>query len=395
MTRFEHLDILADDPILGLADLYARDTRPGKMDLGVGIYKDPQGRTPVMAAVKQAEQWLVDNEPTKAYTSTAGVQGFAEVLAPLLLGQQPGETHCVVQTPGGTGALRLMAEFLSRTASARRVLIGVPTWPIHASIFQRAGLQVSTYEHLTASGEFNLDGLLSSLEQAVAGDAVLLHACCHNPTGIDPTREQWRAILEVVQRKGLLPLFDMAYQGFGDGLDEDAWALRLFCAQLPEVLISASCSKNFGLYRERTGALRAHSDNLRNLQAVRSQIIDTARSLWSMPPSHGAAVVTCILGNDALKAQWLNELEQTRVRIDDLRQGLWRALQGAGVHEAFQTLAAQKGMFSNLGQTAGFVQALRERAGIYMVGQGRINISGLDPLRLDALAGELKIGLGS
>lgn len=395
MTRFEHLEILADDPILGLADLFARDTRPGKMDLGVGIYKDPAGRTPVMAAVKLAEQWLVDNEATKAYTSTAGVQGFAEVMGPLLLGQSHTAQHGVVQTPGGTGALRLMGEFLSRSGSAQRVLIGVPTWPIHASIFERAGLQVSTYAHLTPTGEFNLGALLDSIDQARPGDAVLLHACCHNPTGIDPTREQWQSILEAIQRKGLLPLFDMAYQGFGDGLDADAWALRLFCAQLPEVLISASCSKNFGLYRERTGALLVHSDNARNLQAARTQIIDAARSLWSMPPSHGAAVVTRILNDESLKTLWLAELEATRLRINGLRDGLCQALKHIDAYAPFHTLAQQKGMFSNLGRTPAFVQGLRERAGIYMVGQGRINVSGIDPQRLDALAGELKAALAS
>jgi aromatic-amino-acid transaminase len=272
-------------------------------------------------------------------------------------------------------------------------LIGVPTWPIHAAIFQRGGLSVSTYPYLTDSGEFNLAGLLASIEELQAGDAVLLHACCHNPTGIDPDAEQWRAILYAVQRKGVLPLFDMAYQGFGQGLDEDAWAVRLFCATLPDVLVSASCSKNFGLYRERTGVLLASCADSRNLAAIKSQLVDSARCLWSMPPSHGAAVVTRILSDATLNALWLAELEAIRSRVVDLRNGLCDALKAIDAYEPFQTLAQQKGMFSHLGRTTQFVADLREHSGVYLVGQGRINVSGLDPARLGDLAVALKSGL--
>ena len=397
MTLFHKLEILADDPILGLGEIFARDPRTNKMDLGVGIYKDPAGHTPVMQSVKQAEQWLADNEATKAYTSTAGVEGFDAAIGPVLLGTtfQLGKRHSIIQTPGGTGSLRLMAEFLARSASVTKVLIGVPTWPIHAAIFKRGGLEVDTYEHLDGAGEFNLDALLTAMEGLNEGDAVLLHACCHNPTGIDPDRAQWQAILEAVQRKRLLPLFDMAYQGFGDGLDEDAWALRLFCEALPEVLASASCSKNFGIYRERAGALLISCAEPRDLAAVRSQVIDTARCLWSMPPSHGAAVVTRILGNDALRTLWESELESMRLRIVGLRAGLCTALQEAGAYAPFQTLARQKGMFSNLGRTPQFVLDVRKQSGVYLVGQGRINVSGLDPERHLLLAQALKAGLES
>lgn len=392
MNFFEHLDILPDDPILGLAARYAQDPRSQKMDLGVGIYKDASGHTPVMAAVKQAERWLLENEASKAYTSTAGVEGFGAAMTPLLLGQGGLQTSCTVQTPGGTGSLRLMAEFLSRSGVSK-VLIGTPTWPIHGAIFERGGLQVLTYDHLDQAGQFNLGAMLGAIEAAVAGDAILLHACCHNPTGIDPTAEQWREILASVQRKQLLPLFDMAYQGFGAGLEEDAWALRLFCQALPQVLVSASCSKNFGIYRERTGLLLAHCVEPRTRAAVHSQIIDTARCLWSMPPSHGAAVVTRILGDDALRQQWLTELDTMRERIVALRSGLCGALQAVDAYEPFQSLAGQKGMFSNLGRSVEFVQRLREESGVYLVGQGRINVSGLAPERLSDLALALKAGL--
>jgi aspartate/tyrosine/aromatic aminotransferase len=392
MAFFEHLEILPDDPILGLAARYAQDPRSQKMDLGVGIYKDAQGRTPVMAAVKQAEHWLVENQMSKAYTSTSGVDGFGEAMATLLLGNENAQTARVVQTPGGTGSLRLMAEFLHRSGVAR-VLLGTPTWPIHAPIFERGGLQVFTYEHLTDAGELNLPALLAAVEAASAGDAILLHACCHNPTGIDPDAQQWQEILAAVQRKRLLPLFDMAYQGFGEGLQEDAWALRLFCQALPEVLVSASCSKNFGIYRERTGVLLAHSRDPRALTAIQTQMVDTARCLWSMPPAHGAAVVTRILGDQQLRSLWLSELDGMRQRIVELRAGLCTALQAVDAYEPFQSLGGQKGMFSNLARSVDFVQHLREDAGVYLVGQGRINVSGLAPERLDELAHALKASL--
>lgn len=397
MALFDQLEILADDPILGLGEIFARDPRSHKMDLGVGIYKDPAGRTPVMQAVKQAERWLVDNETTKAYTSTAGVEGFDAAIGALLLSDTLclDKRHSVVQTPGGTGSLRLMAEFLARTGKVNQVLIGIPTWPIHAAIFQRGGLQVSTYDHLDSDGEFNLAAMLTAIEGLGEGDAVLLHACCHNPTGMDPAPEQWRAILETVRRKRVLPLFDMAYQGFGDGLDQDAWALRLFCEALPEVLASASCSKNFGLYRERTGALLISCEDPRDLSAVRSQVIDAARCLWSMPPSHGAAVVTRILGDDTLRRSWEQELTSMRDRIVSLRAGLCAALQEVDAYAPFASLGRQKGMFSNLGRTPQFVMDVRRQSAIYLVGQGRINVSGLDPERHLMLAQALKAGLAS
>lgn len=392
MNIFDKLEILPDDPILGLAARYHADPRGSKIDLGVGIYKDVNGHTPVMQAVKQAEQWLLEHEATKAYTSTAGVEGFEGAIGSLLLGAQASDYH-VVQTPGGTGALRLMAEFLHRRTRVSRVLIGVPTWPIHGAIFECGGVQVCTYDYLDQAGQFNLPALLAAMATLQRGDAVLLHACCHNPTGVDPTRLQWHAILDAVREHGLLPLFDMAYQGFGDGLDEDAWALRLFCQALPEVLAAASCSKNFGLYRERTGALLSYSIQPRNLAAVQSQLIDCARSLWSMPPAHGAGVVTRILSDAPLRELWLQELTAMRQRTNELRQGLCKALEAVDCFAPPQHLAGQRGMFSYLGCSPKVVARLREQSGIYLVGQGRINVSGLPAARLEAVASAIKVAL--
>lgn len=396
MPVFDHLQILPDDPILGLMAVYASDTRPSKMDLGVGIYKDEHGQTPVLAAVKAAEAWLLENETSKAYLSTAGVPGFEQAIVPLAMGDAAaalvGDHYAAVQTPGGTGALRLMGEFLTRT-SVKTVLVGVPTWPIHQPIFERAGLSVKTCAHLTPEGTFNLDALLAGIAELNTGDAVLLHGCCHNPTGIDPTQEQWHAILAAVKAKGVLPLFDLAYQGFGGGLDEDAWSLRLFCDALPEVLASISCSKNFGIYRERTGALLVSADTAAKVAAVKSQMIDSARCLWSMPPSHGAQIVTRVLGDEALRTQWKAELAHMCQRVNALRSALCEALKAIDAFEPFAAVAQQKGMFSSLGMTPEYVLRVRERSGVYLVGTGRVNVSGLPADRVDELAAALKAGL--
>lgn len=392
MPAFTTLKTLPNDPILGLADTYACDTRTSKIDLGIGVYKDIDGKTPVLASVQAAEQWLLEHQLSKAYVGSEGLQAFNQAITQLVFGAQPVDRYAAVQTPGGTGALRLMAEFLKRT-DVHNILVPVPTWAIHEAIFRRAGLNVQTCEHLTDAGEFNLDALLTALEALSEGDAVLLHACCHNPTGIDPDQEQWRSILDVVSRKGLLPLFDMAYQGFGASLEEDSWALRLFSAQLPEVIASISCSKNFGIYRERTGALLISCADSTVLRAVKSQVIDTARCLWSMPPAHGGAIVAHILNTPSLKEQWQQEVMDMGSRIKTLRAGLCEELRKIDAYDAFKSMGSQKGMFSYLNRTPGYVDHLREHSAIYLVGYGRINISGLPLDRLDEVAAALKAGL--
>ncbi|WP_433886477.1 amino acid aminotransferase [Pseudomonas vranovensis] len=378
------------DPILGLMEAYAKDSNPNKFDLGVGVFKDAQGLTPIPAAVKQAEQRLLEQQTSKSYVGGHGDAAFGRLIGELVLGsdssllsqQRAGAT----QTPGGTGALRLAAEFIEHCLPGRGIWLSDPTWPIHETIFAGAGLKVSHYPYVGTDNRLNVAGMLAALEVAPKGDVVLLHACCHNPTGFDLSQDDWRAVLEVVRRRELLPLIDFAYQGFGDGLEEDAWAVRLFAAELPELLITSSCSKNFGLYRDRTGALLVCSHDADKLLDVRSQLALLARNLWSTPPDHGAAVVAQILGDADLKRLWVEEVEAMRQRIAELRVGLVEALAPHGLSERFAHIAEQRGMFSYTGLSPEQVKQLRERHSVYMVGTGRANIAGADAARLEALA---------
>ena len=378
------------DPILGLMEAYANDSNPHKFDLGVGVFKDAQGLTPIPAAVKLAEQRLLDQQSSKSYVGGHGDAAFARLISELVLGSDSAllasKRAGATQTPGGTGALRLAAEFIEHCLPGRGIWLSDPTWPIHETIFAGAGLKVSHYPYVGADNRLNVSGMLAALEMVPKGDVVLLHACCHNPTGFDLSQDDWRAVLEVVRRRELLPLIDFAYQGFGDGLHEDAWAVRLFAAELPELLITSSCSKNFGLYRDRTGALLVCSHDAEKLLDVRSQLALLARNLWSTPPDHGAAVVAQILGDAALKQLWVEEVEAMRQRIAELRIGLVEALAPHGLSERFAHIAAQRGMFSYTGLSPEQVKQLRERHSVYMVGTGRANIAGADAARLGALA---------
>jgi aromatic-amino-acid transaminase len=387
------LTMLPDDPILGLMDLYLQDTRAGKIDLGVGIYKDAQGTAPVMGAVKQAEAWLLATQRSKAYTPTAGAAGFNESLGQVVFGQALAPHAQGVQTPGGTGAVRLAAEF-ARRANVGTVLIGTPTWAIHNSIFASASVATASYQQLDEQGAFNLSGLLDALTTLNAGDMVLLQASCHNPTGIDPSAEQWGAILDQVRASRLVPVFDLAYQGFGDGLEEDAYAVRLFAEQLPVVLVAVSCSKNFGLYCERTGSLFLAGTRQAQLPALKSHLVDLARCIWSMPPAHGAQVVSLILQSAELTTVWRSELEQMRSRIVSLRHSLVDALQVQGVTQ-FSQLPLQRGMFSNLDCPPALVASLRSDHGIYAVGSGRLNVSGLCHASASSVATALRVTLGA
>lgn len=388
--HFQAIIRIPGDPILGLMEAYAKDPNPAKFDLGVGVFKDAQGLTPVPQAVKQAEQRLVDRQVSKSYVGGHGDVAFGRLLCELVLGEDspllPAQRAGATQTPGGTGALRLAAEFIQRCLPGRGIWLSDPTWPIHETIFAGAGLKVGHYPYVGADNRLDVAGMLAALEAAPEGDIVLLHACCHNPTGFDLSRDDWGQALEVVKRRSLLPLIDFAYQGFGDGLDEDAWAVRLFAAELPELLITSSCSKNFGLYRERTGALLVCCNDAEKLLDVRSQLAFIARNLWSTPPDHGAAVVAEILGDPQLKSLWVSEVEAMRQRIARLRNGLVEALAPHGLSERFAHIAEQRGMFSYTGLSPVQVAALRERHSVYMVGTGRANVAGADEARLDTLA---------
>ncbi|QGW78752.1 aminotransferase class I/II-fold pyridoxal phosphate-dependent enzyme [Pseudomonas alkylphenolica] len=388
--HFSAIGRVPGDPILGLMEAYANDSNPDKFDLGVGVFKDAQGLTPIPAAVKLAEQRQLDQQSSKSYVGGHGDADFGRLISELVLGSGSpllaSKRAGATQTPGGTGALRLAAEFIEHCLPGRGIWLSDPTWPIHETIFAGAGLKVSHYPYVGADNRLNVSGMLAALESAPKGDVVLLHACCHNPTGFDLSQDDWRAVLEVVRRRELLPLIDFAYQGFGDGLEEDAWAVRLFAAELPELLITSSCSKNFGLYRDRTGALLVCSHDAEKLLDVRSQLALLARNLWSTPPDHGAAVVAQILGDAALKQLWVEEVEAMRQRIARLRLGLVEALAPHGLSERFAHIAAQRGMFSYTGLSPEQVKQLRERHSVYMVGTGRANIAGADAARLEALA---------
>ncbi|WP_085656681.1 amino acid aminotransferase [Pseudomonas sp. B11(2017)] len=388
--HFDAIGRVPGDPILGLMEAYAQDPNPRKFDLGVGVYKDAQGLTPIPEAVKIAEARLVDSQTTKTYIGGHGNPLFGKVINELVLGadsaliaqQRAGAT----QTPGGTGALRLAADFIAHCLPGRGVWLSDPTWPIHETIFAAAGVKISHYPYVGADNRLDVDAMIAALNQAPKGDVVLLHACCHNPTGFDLSHDDWHRVLEVVRSRDLLPLIDFAYQGFGDGLEQDAWSTRLFATELPELLITSSCSKNFGLYRDRTGALIVCAKTADKLTDVRSQLAHIARNLWSTPPDHGAAVVATILDDPELKRRWADEVEAMRLRIAQLRSGLVEALEPHGLRERFAHIGVQRGMFSYTGLSPEQVKQLRDHHSVYMVSSGRANVAGIDATRLDLLA---------
>jgi len=390
VRHFARIARVPGDPILGLMEAYRSDRNPAKLDLGVGVYKDAQGLTPIPRAVKLAEQRLVDGETSKSYIGGHGDALFCSHLARLVLGAASpllaAQRAAASQTPGGTGALRLAADFIGHCLPGRGIWLSDPTWPIHETIFAEAGLRVGHYPYVGADNRLNVEAMIATLSHLPQGDVVLLHACCHNPSGFDLAEDDWRRVLEVIKARELLPLIDFAYQGFGDGLEQDAWAVRLFASELSELLITSSCSKNFGLYRERTGALIVCTSEAEKLLDVRSQLAFIARNLWSTPPAHGAAVVATILDDGELRKLWRDELEAMRQRVAGLRLGLVEALRPYGLAERFAHIAEQRGMFSYTGLSPQQVQRLRDQYGVYMVGSGRANVAGLDSERLDALA---------
>ena len=361
------------DALLGLIALHRADTRPGKIDVGVGVFRDDAGRTPVMRAVKTAEALLLETQDSKSYLGAEGDVGYTNLLGEIALGAQVrSERITGVQTPGGTGALRLGAELLARANREAVVWIGTPTWPNHEPIFAEAGLATRTHRFFDpASAAIDFDAMMVDLGEARPGDILLLHGCCHNPTGAGLTAAQWEATAALCDARGLLPFIDLAYQGLGDGLEEDAAATRLIFDRLPTAILAYSCDKIFGLYRERVGALWVQAASAPITERARGNMLSLARSLWSMPPDHGAAVVRVILENNALRAEWKAELDAMRSRINALRSALGAA------HPTLAPIAGQRGMFAMLPITPEAVVDLRGGHGIYMAGNGRINIAGL------------------
>jgi aspartate/tyrosine/aromatic aminotransferase len=378
----ESLQRLPTDPILGLMALYRADNDPCKVDLGVGIYRDDQGATPVLSSVRRAEAAVLACQGTKAYVAAAGNAGFNQAMARLVLGEgHPALTSDRVrsiQAPGGCGSLRLGAELIRTALPETTVYVSTPTWANHVPLMSGCGLKLEKYPYYDpTSGGVKFDAMLATLEQLPARAAVLIHASCHNPTGADLSQDQWRVLLAVFKRRSLFPFIDIAYQGLGVGIADDAFGIRLFCAELPEVAVAVSCSKNFGLYRERTGCLHLISETPAAGDAALSHLIRIARSIYSMPPDHGAAIVQHILDDSSLREEWVDELAGMRKRIGGLRNELVRKLAKACPQRDFGFIANQRGMFSFLGVDVAQVHALREQHHVYMTDDSRINIAGL------------------
>lgn len=375
---FARLAPLPADALLALIALCRADLRAEKIDVGVGVYRDEAGATTVLRAVKAAEDRLVAEQSSKAYLGAEGDQRFIELLAPIVFGAGTNEPHRFgLQTPGGTGALRLGAELLARTAPAARVWIGTPTWPNHAPIFAEAGLTPAFHPYYDAtSGGIAFSAMLEALHAAMPGDAVLLHGCSHNPTGTELSIDEWRAVAAVCTERGLLPFVDLAYQGLGDGLEEDVAGMRLLLDSVPDSLVAYSCDKNFALYRERVGALWIQTRNPARLAIARDNLLALARSLWSMPPDHGAATVRIVLDDPDLADMWRAELATMRQRLNSVRTAL------AVAHPGLAGIAAQRGLFSLLPITSQAVKTLREAHGIYMADNARINVAGLNAANL-------------
>jgi aromatic-amino-acid transaminase len=372
---FENLAAQPADALLGLIKLYNADPRGDKIDLGVGVYRTATGATPVFGAIKAAEAKLLESQDSKAYLGPEGDMGFVHALIPYVFGKDFDRSRVEgMQAPGGTGAVRLAMEVAKR-AGAKRIWMGTPSWPNHAQIVAAVGLELKTFSHMTADGFADLDALKAALAQAEPGDAVLLHGCCHNPTGVDYTEAQWDEIAPLVVEKKLLPLIDLAYQGLGAGMEADAYGLRKVLAVAPEVLVAYSCDKNFGLYRDRVGAFYAVTSDAAALANAMGNGATVARASWSMPPDHGAAAVRLVLGDEALTAQWLAELDDMRGRMRQVRDRLAAAQQVGPI--AMAPLGVQNGLFSMLPLSGEQILALRNDHGIYMAGSGRINIAGL------------------
>jgi aspartate aminotransferase len=391
---FENLKPVAIDPILGLMVAFKADNRAEKIDLGVGVYQDDRGRTPVMASVKEAESRLMELETTKSYQGMAGDPDYNQRMMELLLGKD----HSIlstgrvksIQAPGGSGALRVGAEVIRRARPESKLWVGMPTWPNHIPLLGSAGFDIKQYPYYDVDArQVDTDKMMEALRQVPVGDLVLLHGCCHNPTGADLTNEQWDSIADLALERGFIPFIDTAYQGLGNGLDEDAYGMRMMAERLPEVIIASSCSKNFGLYRERTGSITFIAETSEQADIVVSQAMSTARSIYSMPPAHGALLVSMVLGDPQLRSQWEAELEEVRLRIKSMRNLLCDSLENNAAGMDFSHIKRQNGMFSFLGITTPQLERLRTEFGVYIVSSTRINLAGVNSNNIEHLTQSL------
>lgn len=384
---FSDLAVPKADPILGLTQLFAADASPDKVDLGIGVYKDEAGEVPVLATVKAAERWLAETQMSKRYLSSAGNDAFNSATRALLFGagSDAFTRSRTVQAPGGTGALRLGMDFLGVARPGGRVFIPTPTWTNHGHLLAAAGCEVVNYPYYdVASGELRFGAMMEALQGLTDKDVLLLHGCCHNPSGADLDADGWKAIADVLERTGALPFVDLAYLGFAAGLEEDAHGIRLLAGRLPEVVIASSYSKNFALYRDRVGALTVVGASATDSDRAHAHLMPLARALWSMPPDHGAAVVAHVLADPVLAAGWRQELTEMRTRINGIRASLVKHLAGAPRDYAF--LGRQRGMFALLGLSPEAVRTLREEHHVHMTGTSRANVAGLNMANVERVA---------
>ena len=379
------------DSLLALIALANADPRPHKIDVGVGVFRDAVGNTPILKVMKEAEQRLLDTQVTKAYLGSAGDKRFAELLRPILLGEHAADERIAgLQTPGGCGALRLGFELVATANSGARVFVGTPTWPNHPPIIGAARLEQVEYPYYErGQGIVRFEDMISALHSAESGDVALLHGCCHNPTGADLTEDQWREVVRVVSERGLIPLIDIAYQGFGRGLDEDAFGVRLMLDACDEVIIAQSCDKNFSVYRDRVGSLWVKTGSKSATDTAMAHVNQRAREMWSMPPDHGAAAVHIILDDSQLRQRWLVELTAMRDRINSVRQRI------ASADPRLAFIGRQYGMFSMLPLSRDQVLKLREEEAIYMADSGRFNVVGLSDEQIDRFTAAVVGALGN
>ncbi|MEO0515155.1 MAG: amino acid aminotransferase [Planctomycetota bacterium] len=396
---FQTIQPAPPDSILGLTEAYRADPNPAKINLAVGVFKDAKGQTPVLTSVKAAEQRLVDAETTKSYMPISGSPAYGKLVQAMLFG----ENHDILTqqrartaaTPGGTGGLRVAADYLKQNHPDATVWLSDPTWANHHGIFNAAGIKTQTYAYLDPhTNTMDFDGVIAAIQRLPAGDVVLLHGCCHNPTGVDPTQTQWQTIAQTVAKRGVLPLVDFAYQGFGEGIEPDAAGLRAVAAACEELLVCSSFSKNFGLYRERVGAFTAVAADAATADAVFSQVKAVIRRNYSNPPAHGSEVVSIILTDEKLRVQWEAELAAMRDRIHEMRSAFKAGLDERGLQLTPQGngfVTQQNGMFTMSGLSKDQVAKLREEHAIYIVGSGRINVAGMTPTNLPVLCDAIAV----
>lgn len=396
---FDNLTLVPPDPLLGIIERFRSDTKPEKIDLGVGVYKDDDNQTPVLASVKLAERQLLQSQMSKTYLGPLGDQVFTRKLNELVLGPELKLVDegriAALQTPGGCGALRTAAELIKRANSGAKIWVSDPTWANHVPLLGDAGIAIATYPYYDfTSKTLRFDDMMAAVAHIPRGDILLLHGCCHNPCGADLSIAQWCALSDLIVEKGVVPFIDMAYQGLGEGLDEDAYGLRLLLSRAPEAVYAVSCSKNFGLYRDRVGLVGFLAENAPKAKIILTNLAQIVRGIYSMPPDHGAAVVATILQSDTLTQQWRQELAEMRTRIQRMRSELAHSMHARGFDTRFDFVQSERGMFSFLGITPAEVDAMAQQFGVYMAGSSRINVAGLNatnmPYFADALATVLR-----